>query len=209
MEENQPRSPKSGHPPDGRDPRFIFRIALFWLAILILVPALWKLQQFRTEHIEEIPYGQVEDLVKEKQIKKLSVVVGMGASEIVKGEYEVTDKNGTKKPVKFTSKVNKLGDSEKNFLRENKVSIEYTDAVRWWVYLLESPLVFLVAFVVILYFFVFRQIKMAGRGAMSFGKSRARMLSRIRNKVTFKDVAGLQEAKEEVDEIIQFLKDPK
>jgi cell division protease FtsH len=211
MEEKQPRSPKLGRPPEGRDPRFVWSVALFWLAILVLAPLLWPklLQQFRMERVKEIPYGQVEELVKQGQIKKVNVVVGMGASDIVKGEYEVTDKNGAKELIKFTSKVNKLGDSEKNFLRENKVPIEYTDAVRWWVYLLESPVVFLAVFVVILYFFVFRQIKMAGRGAMSFGKSRARMLSRDRNRVTFKDVAGLQEAKEEVEEIIQFLKDPK
>ena len=61
----------------------------------------------------------------------------------------------------------------------------------------------------LIYIFFVRQIKIAGKGAMSFGKSRARMLSRDKNKVTFKEVAGMQEAKEEVEEIIDFLKDPK
>jgi cell division protease FtsH len=60
-----------------------------------------------------------------------------------------------------------------------------------------------------LYFFIFRQIKMAGKGAMSFGKSRARMLNKEKNKITFKDVAGVEEAKEEVSELVEFLKDPK
>jgi cell division protease FtsH len=59
------------------------------------------------------------------------------------------------------------------------------------------------------YFFIFRQIKMAGKGAMSFGKSRARMLNKEKNKITFKDVAGVEEAKEEVSELVEFLKDPK
>jgi cell division protease FtsH len=59
-------------------------------------------------------------------------------------------------------------------------------------------------------FFLFRQqMKSAGRGAMSFGKSKARLLSMDRNKVTFKDVAGIQEAKEELFEIVDFLKDPR
>jgi cell division protease FtsH len=61
----------------------------------------------------------------------------------------------------------------------------------------------------VLYFFIFRQIKMAGKGAMSFGKSRARMLNKEKNKITFKDVAGVEEAKEEVSELVEFLKDPK
>jgi len=61
----------------------------------------------------------------------------------------------------------------------------------------------------VIYFFIIRQIKMAGKGALSFGKSRARMLNKDRNKFTFKDVAGVEEAKEEVSELVEFLKDPK
>jgi cell division protease FtsH len=61
----------------------------------------------------------------------------------------------------------------------------------------------------VLYFLFMRQIRSAGHGALSFGKSRARMLSRDKHKVTFENVAGIDEAKEEVQEIIDFLKDPK
>jgi len=64
-------------------------------------------------------------------------------------------------------------------------------------------------FFLILYFFFRQQIRNAGKGALNFGKSKARMLARDRNKVTFKDVAGVEEAKEEVQEIVDFLKDPK
>ncbi|HEY8992143.1 MAG TPA: ATP-dependent zinc metalloprotease FtsH [Luteolibacter sp.] len=67
-----------------------------------------------------------------------------------------------------------------------------------------------VLLVVLLLFFLFRQqMKAAGRGAMSFGKSKARLLTMDRNKVTFKDVAGIQEAKEELWEIVDFLRDPR
>ena len=61
----------------------------------------------------------------------------------------------------------------------------------------------------ILYFFFRQQMKMAGRGAMSFGKSKAKMLNMDTKKVTFKDVAGVNEAKEEVSELVEYLKDPK
>jgi cell division protease FtsH len=60
-----------------------------------------------------------------------------------------------------------------------------------------------------LFFLIRQQMKMAGRGAMSFGKSRAKLLAQDRNKITFKEVAGCDEAKEEVWELVEFLKDPK
>lgn len=63
--------------------------------------------------------------------------------------------------------------------------------------------------ILFLWFFVFRQIRLANRGAMSFTKSRARLLSRSKERVTFRDVAGIDEAIEEVAEIVEFLKDPK
>ena len=61
----------------------------------------------------------------------------------------------------------------------------------------------------LLYFLFVRQLKNAGRGAMSFGKSKAKMLTREKDSVNFKDVAGCDEAKEEVSEVVDFLKDPK
>jgi cell division protease FtsH len=67
----------------------------------------------------------------------------------------------------------------------------------------------IVLFIVVLYFFFRSQIKMAGKSAMSFGKSKAKMLAREKNKITFKDVAGVEEAKDEVQELVEFLKDPK
>ena len=70
-------------------------------------------------------------------------------------------------------------------------------------------LLFFVGIGVLFWFFFIRQIKMAGKGALSFGKSKAKMLAKDRNKTTFKDVAGIEEAIEEVSELVEFLKDPK
>ena len=64
--------------------------------------------------------------------------------------------------------------------------------------------------IILVIFFLFRhQMKSAGRGAMSFGKSKARLLTMDSNKVTFKDVAGIEEAKEELVEVVEYLRDPK
>ena len=78
--------------------------------------------------------------------------------------------------------------------------------------LLQDVLVSFLPFILIvslLYFLFVRQLKSAGRGAMSFGKSKAKMLTRDKDTVIFKDVAGCDEAKEEVSEVVDFLKDPK
>jgi cell division protease FtsH len=64
-------------------------------------------------------------------------------------------------------------------------------------------------FLVVLYLLFRQQIRMAGKGALNFGKSKARMLARDKNKITFRDVAGVEEAKDEVQELVEFLRDPK
>ncbi len=92
-------------------------------------------------------------------------------------------------------------------LRERGVQIKVKDAggstwLAWGVNLL--PILILVAF----WIFIMRQMQAGGNKALSFGKSRARLVSSGAKKVTFKDVAGVEEAKEELQEIIEFLKDP-
>jgi cell division protease FtsH len=89
----------------------------------------------------------------------------------------------------------------------NKV-IETQNNSNWAWPLLINFMPILVVFGLI-YFLFRQQIRMAGKSAFSFGKSKARMMTRDRNKVTFKDVAGIDEAKEELSEIVEFLKDPR
>ncbi len=79
-------------------------------------------------------------------------------------------------------------------------------APNYWGYLFTILPVLMVVF--LLYFVFSRQMKGMGAGAMTFGKSPARLLTKDKNKVTFKDVAGCDEAKEELQEIVDFLKDP-
>ena len=78
-----------------------------------------------------------------------------------------------------------------------------------WFWPLVTSFVPILFFVGVMYFLFRQQIRMAGKSAFSFGKSKARMMTRDRNKVTFKDVAGIDEAKEELSEIVEFLRDPR
>ena len=93
-------------------------------------------------------------------------------------------------------------------LREHNVQIEVKDTSRgtWFSYLFTwFPLIL----IIFLWIFFMRQMQAGGNKAMSFGKSRAKLFSGVQKKITFKDVAGVKEAKEELQEIIGFLKDPK
>lgn len=94
-------------------------------------------------------------------------------------------------------------------LRERNVQIEAKppDESPWYITFLVTwgPFILFLG----LWFFLMRQMQIGGNKALSFGKSRARMLTEERKKITFSDVAGIDEAKEEVSEIIEFLKDPR
>ena len=125
----------------------------------------------------------------------------------ISGTYYKTDKDGKTNEVPFTvsqvlltqSRLDKLLASQK-FVPVQQNTVLFT--------LLLNVAPFLLIGILFWFFFI-RQIKMAGKGALSFGKSKAKMLAKDRNKTTFKDVAGIDEAIEEVSELVEFLKDPK
>ena len=94
-------------------------------------------------------------------------------------------------------------------LDKNQISwtVKSKEESAFWQTLIVSWLPMLFLFVI--FFFFMRQLQAGGGKAMSFGKSKAKLLTDHQNKITFKDVAGVEEAKDEVEEIIAFLKDPK
>ncbi|MGZ8901729.1 MAG: ATP-dependent zinc metalloprotease FtsH, partial [Limisphaerales bacterium] len=122
----------------------------------------------------------------------------------ISGKY-TTNVAGVQTTVPFRAKT-RVGDQlEKSLLNAGFQEAE-PNTLLMSIFVTVLPIL-LVAFLI--YFFFIRQIKMAGKGALSFGKSKARLLSKEKNRTTFKDVAGVDEAKEEVSELVEFLKDPK
>ncbi len=109
--------------------------------------------------------------------------------------------------VKFKTYTANYPDLIKSLRDKNvKITVKPPDENPWYITFLITwgPFVFFLA----LWIFFMRQMQMGGNKALSFGKSRARLLSEDKKKVTFADVAGVDEAKDEVVEIIEFLKDP-
>jgi cell division protease FtsH len=94
-------------------------------------------------------------------------------------------------------------------LQASGISVNYepTEESSWWKALLINSIPMLL--LLLLFIFLMRQVQAGGGKAMSFGKSRAKMLTDSQPKITFKDISGIDEAKQELEEIIDFLKDPK
>ncbi|MGH9855081.1 MAG: ATP-dependent metallopeptidase FtsH/Yme1/Tma family protein, partial [Blastocatellia bacterium] len=93
-------------------------------------------------------------------------------------------------------------------MEKNKVKVDFKNSSSSGMVL--QMVVFYAPFILIIAFWIFmlRQMQSGGNKALSFGKSRAKLLSNQQKRVTFKDVAGVEEAKEELQEIIEFLKEP-
>ncbi|HWT88455.1 MAG TPA: ATP-dependent zinc metalloprotease FtsH [Candidatus Angelobacter sp.] len=176
---------------------------LFWLAIVLLGVMLWQLVSKNGQAArEQTPaYSEFMAKVDEGAIKEVTIYLAPNAYEI-QGEYKVPP------DTKFRTTIAKedLPVVSKS-LRDKglKISVKEVHSNDWLILLVNAaPLLLLAGFV----FFLMRQMQAGGNKALSFGKSRARLLSAQQKKVTFKDVAGTDEAKEELQEIIEFLKDP-
>ncbi len=168
---------------------------IFWVVILISAVALWQVVKTANagNKVKEINFSEFMAAVDQGSVKDVTLT-GM----------EVAGKSGdgaqfhTTAPANYPEMIKKL--------QEKNVSITVKDVSNssWgWLVNLFAPLALLAA----LWYFMIRQMQTGGNKALSFGKSRARLLSMQQKKVTFKDVAGVDEAKEELREIIEFLRE--
>jgi cell division protease FtsH len=175
---------------------FYKNIALWLLISLVMI---FLFNYFNTaEHAKtkaSLTYSQFIELVKSEKVKSVTL----------QGD-EITGEQKDGPPFKSYSP----SDPDLVKLLQKKgveITAKPKDDGPWYTTLLISWLPMLV--LVGIWIFFMRQMQSGGGKAMSFGKSRARLMTESSVKITFKDVAGIEEAKEEVSEIIEFLKDPK
>jgi len=201
------RRPLKNLPPD----RFPLKVSLIWLSILAAVLLLFYFSPPRNTAPAELKIQQVIELANEGKVVsgviRYDVAYGRNGAVITGKVKEPTlDIENGAKTDQFRAAGN-LTEASLDSLQKTKVFEEPPVSTNVSSVLLNLlPILLIIG---LLYFLFVRQLRQAGRGAMNFGKSRAKMLARDRDKITFGEVAGCDEAKEEVSEVVEFLKDPK
>ena len=166
--------------------------------------------------VEEVPYNRFLELLDSKQIVNdrnlpLTLIVEEGRATQSLSGYYLKQSVGSQpaQPIKFRTTIylnynTNLQEKLANAGMQPAIKTESNVIAQTVAGFLPIAL-----FLLVLYFLFRQQIRMAGKGALNFGKSKARMLARDKNKITFRDVAGVEEAKDEVQELVEFLRDPK
>ena len=168
---------------------------IFWVVILVSAVLLWQVVKNANsgQKVQEINFSQFMADVDQGAVKDVTLT-GME----VTGKKADGSQFHTTAPANYPEMIKKLQD------KTVSITVKDVSNSSWgWLINLFAPLALLAA----LWYFMIRQMQTGGNKALSFGKSRARLLSMQQKKVTFKDVAGVDEAKEELKEIIEFLRE--
>jgi cell division protease FtsH len=175
---------------------------LLWVLLILMFVAIYNLVS-NPDQPQSVAFSDFMTDVHNGKVDQVTIRPRENYSEY---KYvAITDEGSRKNKVS----IGISGEDINKDLITNNVKVEYApdDQNGLWTSLLVTwlPMVFLL----VIFFFFMRQLQASGGKAMSFGKSRARLLNESQNKVTFADVAGIDEAKDDCEEIIAFLKDPK
>jgi cell division protease FtsH len=171
-----------------------YRNLALWLLVGLIVVTLFNLFQSGKTTGEEIDYSEFLARIEQGEVREVEI-----RDKSVKGKF--TDGSSFETYVADDPDlISALKD------KGVKIVAGPSDEKSVWMALLINSVPFLLF--IVLWVFFMRQMQVGGSKALSFGKSKAKLLTETSNKVTFEDVAGIDEAKEEVGEIIEFLKDP-
>src|ERR1700720_1389066 len=200
----------------GTEPNFNWRGVILIVIAFSLIAMAMLFYRGGMQPVEDVPYNRFLELLENKQIvndKNYPLQLGVEDGRpppTWRGAY-VRQSAGAapSQPVPFHTTVYLSFTSD---LQKRLSDAGMQPAIKTESNMLAQTVVgFLpiALFLLVLYFLFRQQIRMAGKGALNFGKSKARMLARDKNKITFRDVAGVEEAKDEVQELVEFLRDPK
>jgi cell division protease FtsH len=171
---------------------------LLWMVILVVIILAWNVFRGGTPSSREMVFSDFLDAVHAQRVEEVTI-----RGNEIRGLLRAV---GPLKASEFKTYSPAYPDLVKE-LRSSNVKIkadEPKDSTFAAMLLSWAPLIVLIVIWVV----IMRQMQMGGNKALSFGKSRAKLLTPNQKKVTFKDVAGCEEAKVELQEIIEFLKDP-
>jgi cell division protease FtsH len=171
---------------------------LFWMGLVVVVVLIWNFSTTFQNRDKTVPFSEFVQWVDQGRLQRVTITPTESGGEIV-GTDKAGDQFRTYAPVIGEQLVERLQ------LKNVEIHAERPTASPWSALLYAwAPILLMIGF----WIFFMRQMQSGGNKALSFGKSRAKLSSSSQKKVTFKDVAGVDEAKEELQEIIDFLKEP-
>jgi len=177
---------------------------LLWVVLIVAFLAIWQFLNPENPRNPDIPYSEFVALAKAPRDAKHIEEVDIKDREYT---FQIKDPNAKGAPPRGRT-VGPAEDNAQELLAHGvKITYQKDEGSPFLTPVL--TIVLPMVFVIVMFYLFMRQLQAGGGKAMSFGKSRARLLSESQNKITFADVAGIDEAKDEVEEIIAFLKDPK
>ncbi len=167
---------------------------LFWMAFMAVGVVIWNVSTNFQTRDRTVTFSEFLQWVDSRQVESVTIT----GSEIT-GTSTGGENFRTYAPLQYEGLANQLIDQDVAITARDETGSGWTTVLYYW-----APILMIIAF----WIFFMRQVQSGGNKALSFGKSRAKLSSSTQKKVTFKDVAGVDEPKEELQEIIEFLKEP-
>ncbi len=185
--------------------RQTYRSLLLWLVLIVIVLVVLHIFMSDDGDVQEVAFSAFRNAVAEGHVEEVTIH-GNGQIE---GNFTEAGAAavGENSQAAFET-VGRVSDDLQDMMTARGVEFQFKREEQSLLQPMLSIVLPLVL-VVLIFFFFMRQLQAGGGKAMSFGKSKARLLNEAQNKVTFADISGVEEAKEELEEIIEFLRDPK